>query len=98
MEDTGVLILAAVSEIEEDYEPFQNPKDIALCNDFIPDVDESSECSDSDDADEDEFCNDEVVEIISEVINEINHNQEPPMSLAQSSPFTTNTKKWCKYP
>ena len=61
MEDVSVLLLAAVSEIEEDCELFQNPEDISLCNDFIPWIDEGSDCSDSNDAADDDFYNDEVV-------------------------------------
>ena len=65
MEENVVMLLDTVSAIEEDYEPFQNPEDISLCKDFIPDVDESSDHSDSDD--DHFFCNDEVIEIIYEV-------------------------------
>ena len=75
MEDSVVTELEAVNERKEDYEPFTNPEDIALCNYFIPDLDESSDCSDSDDADNDHCFNDEVVEIISEENDENNHNQ-----------------------
>ena len=76
MEDIGILLLANVSEIEQDYELFQNPEDIALWKYFIPDVDQNSDYSDSNDA------NDEVVEIISEVNDDKNPNQEPPMPLS----------------
>ena len=55
MEDISVLLLAAVSEIEDDYELFQNLEDITLYDGFIPDIGESSECSYSNDADDYDF-------------------------------------------
>ena len=62
MEDNVVMPLAAVSGIEQDCEPFQNSEDIDSCNDFIPGIDESSDYSDSDNADDEDFHDDEVVE------------------------------------
>ena len=82
MEHVDALLVA---EIEEDYEPLQNPEDIASCNNCIPNIDESSDYSDSDGADDDEFYNDEAVEIISDVNDEHNLIQEPPVHLAQPS-------------
>ena len=92
------MLLAPASEIEEDYEPFQNPEDISSCNDFIVGIDESSDYSDSFDADDDDFWNDQVVVIISEAVDENNTNQELPTPLAQpSSPSQrarNNIAKW----
>ena len=46
----------------------------------------------SDDAGNDDFYNDEDVEIISEANDENNPNQEPPMPLAQTSPPSQRTR------
>ena len=81
MEDIGILLSYAVSEIEEDYELFQNLEDIVVCEDLIPDNDESSNWSDSDDTDDDDFHSDIVVENISEANDKNNPNQEPPIPL-----------------
>ena len=59
MEDDGVMSSCAVSEIQEKCEQFKNVEDIELCNDHF---NESSDCSDTDDDDnEEDFCSDEVV-------------------------------------
>ena len=55
MEGFVVASLEAVNEIEEDYEPFANPEDMASCNDFIPDSYESIDYSDSDEEEEDNY-------------------------------------------
>ena len=62
MKDSVVTVLEAVNEIENDYEPFINPEDIALCNDFTPENYESSDFSDSDDEEEDNYYEYEVVD------------------------------------
>ena len=49
MEDSVVTALEAVNQIEEHYESFTNPEDMAVCNDFIPD---------------NVFCKDEAVDVI----------------------------------
>ena len=75
--------------MEEDYEPFQNPEDITSCNDLIPDIDESINLSYSDDTDDDDFHNDEFVEIISVANDENNPDQVPPTSLVLSKVMLT---------
>ena len=61
MEENGVMPLETVSEIQDEHEPFQNAEDIDLCNDC---VDESSDCSDTNDDDDEEeaFWSDKIVE------------------------------------
>ena len=49
MENSVLAALKSFNEIEDDYEPFTNPEDIASYNDFIPDNYESSDYSDSND-------------------------------------------------
>ena len=60
MEDSVVTELEVVNKIEEYYEPFTNPQGMSLWNNFIPDHYESSDCSDTNDEEEDDFYKDEV--------------------------------------
>ena len=50
MEDSFVAVLEAINKIEDEYEPFANLEDIALCYDS--DNYESSDCSNSNDEDD----------------------------------------------
>ena len=95
MEDNGVVPLAAISEIEEDYEPFQNSEDIDSCKDFIPCVNESGDYIDSDDADDEDFYNDEVVENTCDVNDEHSPIEESSMH-ATLTAHTTRTEQCCK--
>ena len=61
MEDSAVKALKSVNEIEEDYEPFTNPEDVASCNYFILDNYESSECSNSNNEEDDDFYEDKTM-------------------------------------
>ena len=86
-------MLEAVYEIEDDHEPFTNPEDAALSNDFVPDTYESSDFSDSDDEEEYDFCKDKVVDVVENKIiikEEDKTIQEEPILLTQ--PLLTLTR------
>ena len=68
---------------------FKNSEDMDSCNDFIPYVDESSDCSDSNDPDDEDFYDDEVVENNYDDKEEDNTTQENPMLLTQSPQTST---------
>ena len=103
MEDNGVVSLATVREIKNEHEPLQKTEDTELCNDFIPDVDESIDCSKSDNADGEDFHNDEVVENPCDANDEHAPTEESsmpltkpslPLPLASKNDLNTPTRKF----
>ena len=95
MEDNGVMPLEAVSEIQEEHEPFQNTEDIDIWNDCI---DESSDFSDADvfddDDDDDEyFHSDEVTENSHDANDNHAPIEESSMPLTQPSPHAPLSRK-----
>ena len=91
----GTTTRIILSEIEEDYEPFQNLEDAALHNYNTPDVDKSSDHRDSDsddDDDDDDLCDDEVVENNHDTNDKNNPTQEYPATLTQPLSFSQQAR------
>ena len=90
MEHIGELLPAGLDEIEEEYEPFQNPVETDLYNEYIEEMSDMDQISGGEDSNsDDDFYHEEVNEVIPEENDENNSSEEAPIPLAQPSPPTT---------